>query len=79
MQQDRSVCTDHTHMQSVLERNDGILAEVSSRYSLTSISQFYTNLTVFISINITSRNMYTIIGDSSTLRNSGLQRQRVDA
>lgn len=56
-----------THMQTALGRKDRRLAEASSHYSAVPISQFYTNLTVFISKKVTSRNMYTIIGDSSTL------------
>lgn len=56
-----------THMQTVLGGKDERPAEASSHYSVVSISQFYTNLTVFISKKITSRNMYTVIGDSSTL------------
>lgn len=69
MQQDRFVCIEaHTDMQTVLGRKDGRPAEASFHYNVVPISQFYTNLTVFISKKVTSRNMYTIIGDSSTLR-----------
>lgn len=68
VQQDRRSCAQNlTHMQTALGRKDRRLAEASSHYSAVPISQFYTNLTVFISKKVTSRNMYTVIGDSSTL------------